>query len=420
MPDTTSSAVRPFGHAAREAWGLDPSLTFLNHGSFGAVPRTLLDAAESHRRGIERNPVEGVWRHAIPDIRRNAEAVAAFVGGHPDRTAFVPNATAGINAMLDALDLAPGTEVLHIDQGYNAVWQTILRAGRQRGLEPRRVELPWPIVDETQILERFDASMTPRTSLLVLDQVTSPTAIRLPIQSIIDLARNRGVEVIVDGAHAPGMLDRPAASSERAAAWTGNLHKWPCALRGTAALCVREDLETIVKPSITSHFLDVSFSAEFDWQGTFDPTPWLLAADAIAFMDRFGGWDAVRSRNHDLAVEAHRTLCESFAVQAMSPLDGRFLGSMATILLPPPLQPEQGGPPLAAGHGATDDRGRLDLQIDPIQKMLHERHRIEIPVMVFAGRRHVRISVHVYNQASDYRRLADAIHEITESTWTRT
>ena len=415
MPATPPVPIRPFGHPALEAWGLDPSLTFLNHGSFGAVPRALLDAAEAHRRTIERNPIEGVWRHAIPGIRRNAEAVAAFVGSHPDRTAFVPNATAGINAMLDALELAAGTEVLHIDQGYNAVWQTILRTGRQRGLEPRRFDLPWPIVDEAQILERFDAAMTSKTSLLVLDQVTSPTAIRLPIEPIIELARDRGIDVIVDGAHAPGMLDRPAASCEHAAAWTGNLHKWPCALRGTAALCVREDLEAIVKPSITSHFLDVSFSAEFDWQGTFDPTPWLLAADAIAFMDAFGGWDAVRSRNHDLVVHAHRALCESFAVEPMSPVDGRFLGSMATILLPPALQPEHGGPPLAEGEGATDDRGRLDLQVDPIQRMLHERHRIEIPVMVFAGRRHVRISAHVYNEASDYQRLADAIHDIAGS-----
>lgn len=412
MPDASHPTLVPFGHAALAEWGLDPTLTFLNHGSFGAVPRELLASAARHRVEIERNPVEGVWRHAIPEIRRNAEAVATFLGSDPDLTAFVPNATAGINAMLDAMDLAPGDEVLHPDHGYNAVWQTIVRVGRRRGIEPRRLELPWPVPDETALVEAVEAALTPRTRLLVLDQMTSPTAIRLPVETIIAVARDRGIEVLVDGAHAPGMFDRPAAASAGAAAWTGNLHKWPCALRGTAAISVRPDLAAIMKPSITSHFLDTSFSAEFDWQGTFDPTPWLLAAEAIAFMDRFGGWSTVRSRNHDLVVAAQRELCDAFEVEPTSPLDGRLLGSMATIPLPAALQADGGGPALLDGEGATDHRGRLRLQMDPIQIALHERHRIEIPVMVFDGRRHVRISAHVYNEASDYRRLADAVAEI--------
>lgn len=415
MDDHSAQTPIAFGHAARHLWDLEPDLTFLNHGSFGAIPRELREAADDHRRLIERNPVEGVWRHAIPAIRTNATQVARFIGSVPERTGFVSNATAGVNAVLASLPLSKGDEVLHIDQGYNAVWQAIVRTGRERGIEPRRIELPWPVTTDQEILERFDAGIGPRTRLVVVDQMTSPTAIRLPIMPIIQLAKDRGVEVLVDGAHAPGMFDRPAACCTDAAAWTGNLHKWPCALRGTAAITVRADLADVLKPSITSHFLDQSFSAEFDWQGTFDPTPWLLAGQAIGFMDRFGGWSAVRARNHALTMEAHRDLCEALGVEPMSPLDGRFLGSMATIAFPEGLQPQHGGPAMVEAHRATDERGRLRIGVDPIQRRLLDDHRIEVPVVQHQGRRYFRISAHVYNEPNDYHRLGEAVQEIARA-----
>ena len=187
------------------------------------------------------------------------------------------------------------------------------------------------------------------------------------------------------------MLDRPAAEGDPAG-WTGNLHKWPCAIRGCAVLCVRADFVDRIKPPVISHHLNESFGAEFDWQGTFDPTPWLLAGEAIRFMDRFGGWDLVRDRNHALATRMQEMLCHRFGVEAISPLDGSMLGCMATIPFPDRLQPGEDGPPP-----------------EVMQAELLVKHRVEVPVMDFAGRRHLRVSCHVYNDPGDYEKLADAM-----------
>jgi isopenicillin-N epimerase len=411
VPDPSMPPV-PFGRPARDLWDLDPELTFLNHGSFGAVPIELRGQAEVCRRRIERNPVEGVWRHGFPGVRVAAATVAGFLGSDPDRTGFVSNATAGINAMLQSLPLEPGDEVLHLDQGYNAVWQTILVTARRRGIVPRRLELPLPIAGPEDVVAAIERSLSSRSRLLVLDQITSPTALVLPVAEIVEMAAARGVDTIVDGAHAPGMIPHAAVPAAQALAWTGNLHKWPCALRGTAVVTVREDVAGVVKPAVISHHLDQSFAAEFDWQGTIDPTPWLLAPAAIEFMDRFGGWDAVRTRNHQLATRMHASFVDRFGVEPISPLDGSMLGFMATIELPAPLQPAHGGPGFSSSNAVPGPDGRPMIGMDPVQRRLLEEHRIEVPVVVHDDRRFVRFSVHVYNEVEEYQRLADAVMSI--------
>jgi isopenicillin-N epimerase len=383
--------LRAFGRPARELWALDEDLIFLNHGSFGAVPLELLDRATALRRELERNPIDGMWRSAIPGLRRAAAIVAEFLGTDPECTAFVTNATAGINAVLGSLELAPGDEVLHLDHGYAAIWQTLRELARRRGIVPVRVPLALPVVDPREVVEAFMTAATARTKLIVLDQITSPTALVLPTAALVHAAAERGIEVLIDGAHAPGMLERPASEAP-ALAWTGNLHKWPCALRGCAVLGVRADVAATIHPPVISHFLDQGFATEFDWQGTIDPTPWLLAGEALAFMDRFGGWSAVRAHNHALATRMHALLCARLDVEPISPLDGSWLGSMATVRLPEALQIRAGGPTPEA-----------------VQAELLRRDRIEVPILDFAGVRYLRISCHVYNEPAEYEQLADAV-----------
>jgi isopenicillin-N epimerase len=390
----------PFGRSARALFGLDAELTFLNHGSFGAVPLELLDKAAALRRAIEGNPVAGIWRETINRVREVAERAAAFVGADPATTGFVGNATAAINAVLADFPLAPGDEILHLEHGYFAVWQTLQAVARRRGVVPIRVPLSLPVRSGDQVVDAFMRAATDRTKLIVFDQITSPTALRLPTAKLVEAAAARGIEVLIDGAHSPGMLERPAAEAP-AAAWTGNLHKWPSALRGCALLFVRPDLAAhIHAPSISHHF-GLGLARELDWQGTIDPTPWLLADQAIEFWRRFGGWDHVRAHNHALATAAHAHLCERLEVEPISPLDGSLLGSMATVRLPPPLQPRPHGP--SAEH---------------LQAALLERARIEVPIFDFAGDRFVRISCHVYNEADDYDRLVEALRQSITSTST--
>lgn len=381
-----------FGEPARAEFGLDPDLAFLNHGSFGAVPTALFERATALRRRIEQNPIAGVWRDALPEIRRNARWCAEFVGAPPEATGFVTNATAGLNAVLRSLHFEPGDELLHLDHGYNAVWQTLRFLADTRGVVPRQVPLALPVAGPQAVVDALLGAITARTKLIVLDQVTSPTALRLPVAAVVEAARARGVEVLVDGAHSPGMLERPAAEAPQALAWTGNLHKWTCSLRGCALLCARADRLAELHAPIISHPYREGFAAELDWQGSFDPTPWLLAIEAVSFMDRFGGWPAVRAHNHGLATRMHAMLCARLQLEPLSPLDGSMLGSMATIRLPEPLQP-----------------GRDARSAEALQAALLERHGVEIPVWELDAVRYTRISCHVYNRESDYERLADAL-----------
>jgi isopenicillin-N epimerase len=381
-----------FGQGARVFWGLAEDLTFLNHGSFGAVPLELLDRAATLRRELERNPVEGMWRGAMPEVRRAVEQVAAFVGAPASSSGFVSNATAGLNAVLLSLPLAPGDEILALDHGYYAIWQTLKIAARRRGVEIRQVPLALPVAGPGAVVDALIGAIGPRTKLIVIDHVTSPTALRFPVADVVAAANARGVEVVIDGAHAPGMLDHPAAEAPNAAAWTGNLHKWPCALRGCALLTVRPDLAARVHAPVISHHLDQGLTLELDWQGTIDPTPLLLAPDALAFMDRFGGWELVRQRNHALATAMHAMLCERLGVLPISPLDGGMLGSMATVRLPDSLQP--------SADARTPEQ---------VQAELLAREQIELPILDFGGVRYLRVSCHVYNEEAEYQRLADAV-----------
>jgi isopenicillin-N epimerase len=392
-----SSPTPEFGRAARRLWALDEQLTFLNHGSFGAVPHELFERATALRRELERNPIDGMWRSAIPGFRRSAAAVAEFLGCEVASTGFVTNATAGINAVLGSIELGPGDEVLHLDHGYFAIWQTLRLLERRRGIVAIRVPLPVPVESVEQVVEALMNAATPRTKLIVLDQITSPTALVMPTREVVAAAAERGIEVLVDGAHAPGMLERPAADP-RVLAWTGNLHKWPCALRGCAVLSVRPDVAATIHPPVISHYLDEGFAREFDWQGTSDPVPWLLAGEAIAFMDRFGGWPVVRAHNHALAVDAQRLLCEAFEVEPISPLDGSWLGSMATVRLPDRLQPREGGP-----------------TPEVVQAELLRAARIEVPILDFVGIRYLRVSCHAYNEAGEYQKLADVVRSLVVS-----
>jgi isopenicillin-N epimerase len=387
-----SHGTQAFGRDARALWGLAETLTFLNHGSFGAVPLTLLDRAATLRRELERNPVEGMWRSAMPGVRRAVEQVAAFVGAPASSSGFVSNATAGLNAVLASLPLGAGDEVLAFDHGYFAIWQTLKIVARRRGVEIRQVPLALPVAGPDAVVDALIGAIGPRTKLIVIDQITSPTALRFPVAKVVAAANARGVEVVIDGAHSPGMLDLPAAEAPGAAAWTGNLHKWPCALRGCALLSVRPDLAGQVHAPVISHHLDQGLTLELDWQGTIDPTPLLLAPEAIAFMDRFGGWDVVRRHNHALATKMNAMLCERFGVESISPLDGSMLGSMATVRLPEQLQPG------------------VDLRApERVQAELLEREQIELPILDFGGVRYLRISCHVYNEEAEYERLGEAI-----------
>ncbi|MFE2630325.1 aminotransferase class V-fold PLP-dependent enzyme [Streptomyces sp. NPDC059374] len=309
-----TTAPRPLlladGTPAERAWSLDPDLKHLNHGSFGAVPLVAQERQELLRVEMERSPV--VWFPALPErLAATRAQLAGFLRVDAGDLALVPNASAGASVVFAALTLRPGGEIIVTDHGYGAVTMGAERLARRFGGRVRTAHVPLD-ADEEQAYEAVTAAFTDATQLVVVDQITSATARLLPVERIGAEARRRGIPVLVDGAHAPGLLDAPLAGATYDF-WTGNLHKWGCAPRGTAALVARGPLREKLYPLIDSWAAAEPFPDRFDQQGTIDATAYLAAPTALDFVERTWGWPAARRYMDELADYGARVIGAAFA-----------------------------------------------------------------------------------------------------------
>jgi len=378
------------GLDATRLFPLDFSYTFLNHGSFGSTPHEVLAEQAWWRAEIEARPIELLGRKLPALLRDAAASVARFVGTDPDRLGFTVNATEGINGFLRSMQWSRGDEIVLLDQAYGAVRKSLLRLEHEFGIVVREASVPLPVRAPADFVHAVDAATSARTRLVVIDHVTSPSALVVPVEEIVRRAKARGVTTLVDGAHAPGSIAL-SIDSIGADAYAANLHKWCCAPKGAAILVVSEAWRSRVHPLATSHDYGRDFNAEFDWQGTRDPTAWLAAPAALRFFARFG-WSGVRARNQALAAWAQAALCDLWREEPISPLDGSMLASMAAIRVP-------------------EGVARLHASAAEMQAWLYGSHRIEIPVIDWGGRLHVRVSAHLHTRPEDILRLGDVIRE---------
>jgi isopenicillin-N epimerase len=390
--------VAGFGRLMLPQWLLDPDVTYLNHGTVGATPRRVLAKQQEIRDEIERRPSQfllreltgvapvGVPLKAPSRIRAAAAEVAPFVGARSDDFVFVENATTGVNAVLRSLELSEGDEVLVTDHVYGAVARTAAFATRRTGARVRSVELPYPVSSPDQHVAAIVAAIGPRTRILVLEHVTSESALVLPVREIAARYRSAGVPVLVDGAHAPGSLplDVPSLGVDW---YSANLHKWAFCPRPSGFLWAAPGRQRDLHPPVISWGLDQGLSAEFDLTGTRDPSPFLAAPEGIAFM-RDLGFEAVRAYNHGLAWEAARLLSRRWGTTIG--MSEEMVGTMATVPLPDRL-------------GSTaEDANRL-------RDALLFEDRIEIQLHAWRDRLWVRVSAQVYNDLADVERLANAV-----------
>ncbi|WP_103541227.1 aminotransferase class V-fold PLP-dependent enzyme, partial [Streptomyces sp. SM1] len=309
-----TTAPRPLlladGRPAARAWSLDPALRHLNHGSFGAVPLAAQERQNELRTEMERAPV--VWFPELPQRLAAARAgLAAFLGADPGDLALVPNASAGVSVVYAGLERRGGGEIVVTDHGYGAVTMGAERLARRWGGRVRTARVPLD-ADEERAYEAVMAEVGESTGLLVIDQITSATARRLPVERIGAEARRRGVPLLVDGAHAPGLVAAPL-SGLTCDFWAGNLHKWGCAPRGTAALVARGPLRDALYPLIDSWGAHEPYPDRFDQQGTVDATHYLAAATALDFVDGTWGWPAAHRYMDELAGYAEQVVGAAFA-----------------------------------------------------------------------------------------------------------
>jgi len=387
-------------------WSLDPAVTFLNHGSYGACPIKILEAQDRYRRQLETEPVQFFLRKQEPAMDRARRELATFVGADPDDVVFVHNATSGVNSVLRSLILEPGQELLATNHGYAACRNSLEWTAARWGARVTVAEVPFPIGSPEMVLEAVLGKVSSRTKLALLDHVTSPTGLVFPIARLVAELERRGVETLVDGAHAPGMVPLDLRQIG-AAYYTGNCHKWVCAPKGAAFLHVRRDKQSAIVPLTISHGASSrrtdrsSFRLQFDINATDDPTAYLCAADAIRYLGGLlpGGWKELMDRNHQMAVAARMRLCAKLGIQPPAP--DEMLGSMAAI----PLKESSNAAPVYSS------------EMDPLQERLFDSFKIEVPVWAWpaAPKRLFRVSAHLYNRLGQYDYLADALAQCEEA-----
>ena len=370
------------GAAIRHEWGLDPDFLTVNHGSYGATPRVVLAEQDRWRRRMEAQPTRFFFLELPTALREAAAALAGFLGAQAEDVAFVPNATTGCNAVLRSMRLQAGDEILHVSHVYNAVRNTIAHVAGQSGATVVVAEVPFPRPQPATILKNIEQAITRRTRIAVIDHITSPTGLVLPIHDIVRICHAAGVPVLVDGAHGAGQVPLDLAALD--ADWyVGTCHKWLSAPKGCGFLYARSDRRAELHPVTISHGYGQGFTAEFDWTGTIDPSAYLALPAAIDFFQRLGG-TAFMERNRRLVAEAATLLASRLETEVGSPFE--MTGSMATVRLPLSLESTR-------SEAVVVRRALQAVGVDS-------------PVHPTAGGLWLRLSAYAYNEMADYERLA--------------
>lgn len=371
---------------------LKPDIVFLNHGSFGATPIPVFERYQHWQRELERQPVEFLGRKAKELLYQSRAALAEYLHTQPANLVYVTNATTGLNIIARSLNLSCEDEVLSTDHEYGALDRTWRFLSQKRGFKYINQPINLPVQNQEQIITDLWRGVTPRTKVIFISHITSPTALIFPIQVICELAREKGISTIVDGAHAPGQID---LNLEKIGAdfYVGNLHKWLCAPKGSAFIYARPEVQELIEPLIVSWGWQSDTPGEspfidyLEWNGTRDISAFLAVPDAIEFQYQLG-WDKLRLRCHDLASMARSSIEMVTGIPALYPDSTQWYMQMGTVPLPD------------------------DINASQVQARLYQEFRIEIPITYWRKRPMLRFSVQIYNDESDILALKKALSVI--------
>lgn len=372
---------------------LEPDVIFLNHGSFGACPKLVFDEYQRWQTRLERQPVRFLQRE-LPELLANARReVAQYLGARPTEVVFVPNPTFAANTIARCLSLGPGDEVLMTDHEYGACRFAFQFSGRQKGFRVIEQAIPLPVESNDAIVDALWQGVTPNTKLLFISQITSATALTLPVAQICQRAREAGILTMIDGAHAPGQID-VNLSEIGADFYTATCHKWMCAPKGSGIFYVREDRQHLIEPLVVgwgwgpekTFHRENAFVEHHEWLGTHDPSPFLTVPDAIAWQREYNTPE-VRQRSCDLARRAVESAAQIDGIERVHP--DPFFRQMGLI-----------------------DLTALGIEPATLKSKLYDEYKIEAPVIRWQDRTFVRISAHAYTTERHIESLIGALREI--------
>jgi isopenicillin-N epimerase len=377
----------------KEHFLLDPSVIFLNHGSFGATPKPVFEAYQNWQLRLERQPVLFLGREFNELLLESRRALARYLNADADDLVYIPNATHGVNIIARALTLSDGDEVLTTNHEYGAcdyTWDFLCGKTRARYIHQT---IPVPICSEDDVVEQFWQGVTARTKAVYLSHITSPTALRLPVEKICARAKQAGIVSIIDAAHSPGQIPLDLKTLDADVVF-GNCHKWMLSPKGAAFLYVRHELQGRVEPLIVSWGYQATeetttgsrFVDLLQWAGTKDPAAALAVPTAIQFMQEHN-WDRVRSDCHALLGETLQRIADLTGLAPLYPLDSTFYAQMGVAPLP-----------------ASD--------LAALKKRLYDEYSVEVPLIEWNGMHLIRVSIQAYNDSRDADALLDALKSL--------
>jgi isopenicillin-N epimerase len=377
---------------------LDPSVIFLNHGSFGATPRAVFNAYQRWQRELERQPVEFLGRRITGLLAESRAALGAYLGTQADNIVYTQNVTVSLNIVAHSLCLGPGDEVLATEHEYGALDRAWRFLSKEKGFRYINQPVETPLLSAEKFVEDFWRGVTPRTRVIFMSHITSPTAVIFPVEEIVRRARQSGIITIIDGAHAPGQI-RLRLDSLGADFYGGNLHKWLCAPKGAGFLYARSEVQSLLKPLVVSWGYEPevpgvsAFIDQHEWWGTRDMAAFLSVPAAIEFQEQHN-WDEVRESCHRLAAYAHHRICE--------------ITGLAPLHFPTDALRSNAGQAWFRQMVAAPLPANSDISL--LKERLYKDYKIEIPLIEWKGRKWIRVSVQGYNTKRDIDALLRSLH----------
>ena len=376
-------------HSLKHHFLLDPKVVFLNHGSFGATPKSVFKEYQRWQRELENQPVEFLGRRITDLMAESRTALGAYLGTHADNLVYTQNVTISLNIVARSLELGPGDEVLTTDHEYGAMDRTWRFLAKEHGFSYTNRHVELPLTTEDDFVNNFWQGVTSNTRVIFLSQITSPTAIIFPVKEIVRCAREAGIITVIDGAHVAGQLPLQL-DSLGVDFYGGNLHKWLCAPKGAGFLYARPEVQHLLKPLVVSWGYESEYPSGSDfvdhheWWGTRDMAAFLSVPAAIQFQDE-NNWDEVREACHQLAAYAQNAICELTGLAPLHPQTDIWFRQMAAAPLP------------------------VDIDVFALKNQLYDEYRVEVPVHEWNGHKFIRISVQGYNTKNDIDKLIHAL-----------
>ena len=373
----------------KELFLLDPEITFLNHGSFGATPRPVFKVYQDWQRELEKQPVEFLFRRESDLLADTRQTLATFINCVANDIVFFSNTTTALNMVIRSLDLQPGDEVLTTNHEYGAMYRAWNFISAKTGAHLIQAHIRFPLPSDDGLIESFWDSVTPRTRVIFISHITSETALILPIKEICHRARQAGIITIIDAAHTIGQIPLDLTDLDPDF-YASNCHKWLCAPKGSAFLYARKGIQSMLEPLVVSWGYDAveprasTFLDHHEWQGTRDISAFLSVPAAIQFQQDHD-WEAVIKQCHTLAVETRQRINAITGLPEISPSD-RF-AQMFSSFLP-------------------------ELDADQLKHDLYQQYKIEVPIIRWNGQPLIRVSIQGYNDKNDTNKLIEALEHL--------